>query len=188
MVESYSSEPYLRLNGKLTLGHIDYALKEQSGGQENASEIVSACAVGAEGFQKRLEQVGSAYEKLKVRVHKLAERAALKQKQAANGLHHHVDDSSSESEEETKDSSPDTKDGDFNQDWEKKRKRRTKEDIEKEALLMGDLYAILGLDHLTYEAGEGDIKSAYKKLALMYHPDKIGESITQSDKEVWLQV
>jgi len=74
------------------------------------------------------------------------------------------------------------------QDWEKKRKRRTKEDIEKEALLMGDLYSILGLDHLTYEAGDGDIKSAYRKLALMYHPDKIGESISESDKEVWLKV
>ena len=35
-----------------------------------------------------------------------------------------------------------------NEEWEKKRKRRTREDIEKEALLMGDLYAILGLDHL----------------------------------------
>jgi curved DNA-binding protein CbpA len=43
---------------------------------------------------------------------------------------------------------------------------------------MGDLYAILGIDHLSHEAGEGDIKSAYKKLALMYHPDKIGENIT----------
>lgn len=53
---------------------------------------------------------------------------------------------------------------------------------------MGDLYAILGLDHLTYEAGEGDIKSAYKKLALMYHPDKRGESITDKDKEIWLNV
>lgn len=53
---------------------------------------------------------------------------------------------------------------------------------------MGDLYSILGLDHLTYEAGDGDIKSAYRKLALMYHPDKIGESISESDKEVWLKV
>ncbi len=53
---------------------------------------------------------------------------------------------------------------------------------------MGDLYGILGLEHLTYEAGDGDIKSAYRKLALMYHPDKIGESISESDKEVWLKV
>ena len=74
------------------------------------------------------------------------------------------------------------------EEWEKKRRRRTKEEIEKEALLMGDLYAILGLEHLTYEAGEGDIKSAYKKLALMYHPDKIGESYSDTDKEVWLKV
>jgi DnaJ-class molecular chaperone len=54
--------------------------------------------------------------------------------------------------------------------------------------LMGDLYAILGIEHLTYEAGEGDIKSAYKKLALMYHPDKLGENITESDKEIWLKI
>jgi len=53
---------------------------------------------------------------------------------------------------------------------------------------MGDLYSILGLDHLSYEAGDGDIKQAYKKLALMYHPDKLGDSITESDKEVWLKI
>jgi DnaJ-class molecular chaperone len=74
------------------------------------------------------------------------------------------------------------------EEWEKKRRRRTKEEIEKEALLMGDLYSILGIEHLTYEAGEGDIKSAYKKLALMYHPDKIGESFSDTDKEVWLKI
>ena len=53
---------------------------------------------------------------------------------------------------------------------------------------MGDLYSILGLEDKTYEAGEGDIKSAYKKLALMYHPDKMGDKIKESDKEVWLKV
>ena len=46
---------------------------------------------------------------------------------------------------------------------------------------MGDLYAILGLDHLQFEAGEGDIKSAYKKMALMYHPDKMGDKITEKE-------
>jgi len=41
------------------------------------------------------------------------------------------------------------KNGEFMQtkskDYEKKRKKKSKEDIEREALLMGDLYAILGL-------------------------------------------
>lgn len=53
---------------------------------------------------------------------------------------------------------------------------------------MGDQYAILGLEHLTYEAGEGDIKTAYRKLALMYHPDKMGEDVTEKSKEIWLNV
>ena len=93
--------------------------------------------------------------------------------------------SSDESEEEKEEVKTEE---DFNQNWEKKRKKRTKEDIEREALLMGDLYSMLGLEHLSYEAGDGDIKQAYKKLALMYHPDKLGENITESDKEVWLRI
>lgn len=74
------------------------------------------------------------------------------------------------------------------QDWEKKRKRRTKEDIEKEIQGVGDLYAILGIEEKSLDATEADVKSAYKKMALIYHPDKIGENITDSDKEIWLKV
>ena len=131
--------------------------------------------------------MGSAYEKLKVRIAKMREKYDEQMKKKAENPHHHVhvaDETSSESEEEEKGAEEPSK----SEEWEKKRRRRTKEDIEKEALLMGDLYAILGLEHLTYEAGEGDIKSAYKKLALMYHPDKIGESYSDTDKEVWLKV
>jgi len=53
---------------------------------------------------------------------------------------------------------------------------------------MENLYAILGIDHLGFEAGDGDIKAAYRNLALLYHPDKLGENITATDKEVWLKV
>jgi DnaJ-class molecular chaperone len=53
---------------------------------------------------------------------------------------------------------------------------------------VGDLYAMLGLADRTYEAGDSEIKQSYKKMALMYHPDKLGDSITESDKEVWLKI
>ena len=165
------------MNGMLTLEPADPSLKEP---------LVLAGIDLLSELQRPLEQVGSAYEKLKVRIAKMREKYDEQMKKKAENPQHNVhvaDETSSESEEEKGAEEPGK-----SEEWEKKRRRRTKEEIEKEALLMGDLYAILGLEHLTYEAGEGDIKSAYKKLALMYHPDKIGESYSDTDKEVWLKV
>jgi hypothetical protein len=73
-------------------------------------------------------------------------------------------------------------------DYGKKRKTRTKEEIQKQALLMENLYAALGLEELSLEAKEGDISKAYKKMALRYHPDKLGEKYGEADKKIWLQV
>jgi DnaJ-class molecular chaperone len=127
-----------------------------------------------EEMQRGIEQVGSAYERLKVKVAKqLQKQADTQKKRSANPMHESSDSEEREEEKEAAGAGEEKKD-----EWEKKRHKRTKEDIEREVLLMGDLYAILGLEHLTYEAGEGDIKSAYKKLALMCHPDKLGENIT----------
>ena len=150
------------------------------------SLVVSGLSLIAE-LSRSIEQVGSAYEKLKIRIAKQREKYEEQMKKKADNPHHHVhieeESSSSESEEEEKGPEQGK-----SEEWEKKRRRRTKEEIEKEALLMGDLYSILGIEHLTYEAGDSDIKSAYKKLALMYHPDKMGESYSETDKEVWLKV
>ena len=60
--------------------------------------------------------------------------------------------------------------------------------MEKEALLDENLYEILNLEDLSYEASELDIKKAYRKASLVYHPDKLGENITENDKQVWLRV
>ena len=40
----------------------------------------------------------------------------------------------------------------------------------------------------TYEATDKMITTAYRKMALKYHPDKLGDGITERDKEVWLKI
>lgn len=96
-----------------------------------------------------------------------------------------------ESEEETKGDEDDKDQAELDEEarkeFEKKRTKKTKEQIEKEAL-EGNLYGILELQDKTYEAGEQDISKAYKKLALRYHPDKLGDKITEADKTMWLKV
>lgn len=75
-----------------------------------------------------------------------------------------------------------------NENYEKKRKQKTKEDIEREALEMGDLYGLLGLGDKKHESTDSEIARAYKKMALRYHPDKLGDKITQQDKDHWLKL
>ncbi len=130
--------------------------------------------------------MGSGYEALKRKYARLHERM---EKGASAAF---TDSESSESdgggEGETEESKEGARSRGASEDFEKKRHRKTKADVEREALEKGDLYALLGLEKLKFEAGEGDIGKAYKKFALKYHPDKLGDSITEQDKEMWLKV
>jgi hypothetical protein len=86
--------------------------------------------------------------------------------------------------------SPDKKAEDDEDDlkYANKRKKKTKEDIEREALLMEDLYGTLGLADKKFEASDAEIGKAYKKASLHFHPDKLGDKYTEKDKEVWLKI
>ena len=53
---------------------------------------------------------------------------------------------------------------------------------------MENLYEILNLEHKSYQASEAEIKKAYRKATLVYHPDKLGDKITEADKQIWLKV
>jgi len=92
----------------------------------------------------------------------------------------------SEDEESPEEEVVNAEDAKGAEEYEKKRKKKTKADIEREALLMGDLYAILGLEDVSYEASAAAIGKAYKKAALVFHPDKLGDALTEKDREVWL--
>jgi len=79
MVESFKTDAYVRINGLLALPGIDIEMKKQQDGKENASEVVDTFSI-CEDLRKPIEQVGSAYEKLKVRVHKQHLKAATNHK------------------------------------------------------------------------------------------------------------
>lgn len=72
--------------------------------------------------------------------------------------------------------------------YDKKRNKKTKEDIAREALEMEDLYGTLGLGDKLFEASDKEIHSSYKKAALHFHPDKLGDKLTEKDKAVWLKI
>lgn len=162
--------PQVLLNGMLTLPPSDPNLPD-------GGEIFDAWAF-PEGSTKKIEQVGSAYEVLKKKYAKLEER--MKMGASAN---FEPDDE----EEKKGDSGEEEMDAKQKEEFEKKRKKKTKAQIEAEALA-GDLYGLLGLEDKTYEAGENDINKAYKKLALQFHPDKLGDKYTDQAKEMWLKI
>ena len=90
----------------------------------------------------------------------------------------------------------------FHKEWEKKRKNKSSKENDTNMLLTTDHYAVLGLEDLTLAATEGQIKGAYRKLALQYHPDKHkrdGKTLEQFEeneltvdekvrKEIWLKI
>jgi len=70
-----------------------------------------------------------------------------------------------------------------------KKKKRTKAEIEKEGFVMGDMYALLDIERgSNFEMDEATIAKAYRKVAVQFHPDKLGANITAKDKEVWLKI
>ena len=168
--------------GRRAIGPSDAELGEDK-------EVIMPSAMPEESV-KRIEQVGKAYETLKRKYARLAERMA-------EGLPACFESDESQDEEEKKEgASGGSDEADEEEDkaqearreeFEKKRKQKTKEQIEREAL-EGNLYGALEMYDVTYDADEKMITKAYRKMALRYHPDKLGDKMTERDKEVWLKI
>lgn len=69
-----------------------------------------------------------------------------------------------------------------------KHHKRTKAEIDAAALSDSNLYELLGLEKFGMDSTEKQIAKAYRKKALTYHPDKLGEKITEDDKAIWLEI
>jgi len=89
----------------------------------------------------------------------------------------------------------------FSGKWAQKAKKMTKEERAKQSLFKENYYEILGLEDIGINATETDIKSAYRKLATLYHPDKVQAENKQEEekmeikkeaskvnKEIWSQI
>lgn len=118
-----------------------------------------------EEYKRRIDCAGAAFE------------AFYKEKILGHEAKVDGEDSKQEGEEEFANA--------HKKDWEKKRKRKTEAELLQESLQDNDMYTVLGLEDLGMGATLSDIKSAYKKMALVYHPDKQSNGATDP---MWLKV
>eukprot|EP01024_Parvocaulis_polyphysoides_P048263 TRINITY_DN458_c0_g1_i1.p1 TRINITY_DN458_c0_g1~~TRINITY_DN458_c0_g1_i1.p1 ORF type:complete len:669 (-),score=172.32 TRINITY_DN458_c0_g1_i1:221-2197(-) len=96
-----------------------------------------------------------------------------------NGLIENSEDEKEEQDLEDTDETEQT--DDFNLEgveWKGKGKKKGKSKKKGE-----DLYALLGLENLRWMATEKQLKDGYKKSALKCHPDKIGEGVSDEDRQ-----
>ena len=66
----------------------------------------------------------------------------------------------------------------FEYEWEKEYKSQQKNNKDGFSTNKENFYQILGIDDLFLNAKQEDIRKAYKKLAVLYHPDKNKENIS----------
>ena len=69
-----------------------------------------------------------------------------------------------------------------NKDYESHAKKISIDDMIKD-----DYYKVLGLDDLKWRATDEQVRSAYRKLALKYHPDKLAAP-TPEDRQIFLKI
>ena len=133
-------------------------------------------------FAKKIEPAGHGYANLQDRVVNFQKYIDIEEEEKKKANAAKEEDKEVEEEDEEADKERDA------QYEGKTRVKKTKEQIDREALDKDNLYDILEIGELGMDANEKKISKAYKKMALKYHPDKIGEKLTARDKEIWLQI
>ena len=176
-----TAAPYGKRKIRRAKGTLPLQASEEELGDE---KVVVSQRAQPEDSVKRIEQAGMWYGKLCQKYAKLAESLE-------KGASAHFEESEEEEKKEEKnsgsDDAEDEEDTARKEEFEKKRTKKTKADVEREAL-EGNLYGALEMQDKTYEATDKEITKAYRKMALKYHPDKLGDKLTERDKEVWLKI
>jgi hypothetical protein len=111
---------------------------------------------------KMIEQVGNGYEALKKRYARLEENIKI------GALAQFSDEDDASDSEEIKRGRLPSMD-----DEAKKQARRDRRALERAFCAEGNLYGVLELEKFTWESTQSQIKKAYQKAALKYHPDKV---------------
>ena len=130
------------------------------------------------GPPKTIQQAGKAYAKLQAKALRTIQR-----KQIADGVELKDEQGNKivveDSDEETKEEATKV---------ETKKKKKTKEEYVADGMMLDNLYSAIGLEPDDLEATDMEIAKAYKDMAIMFHPDKLGRAPNEHDKEVWLQI
>lgn len=140
----------------------------------NGSEVFSGISI-LEEYRRKVEPAGHFYESY-YKKHQLK----------LQGVHHEPA-ATGEDEEEKKDEPT----AEQIKDWEKKRKKKkTEAEMLQQKLASSNHYEALGLKEIGVEATEKEIKTAYRKMALIYHPDKQEkkEGASKDTDPMWLKV
>jgi hypothetical protein len=125
-------------------------------------------------FSKSIEQAGRGYEEFKLKMH-LIKTGMFKEKEEKE-IPKEDSDNKKDSQEEIEIDEEKMKN--------KKRKRKMSMNLKNNV----NFYELMGFKDWGEDFSEKTLKKKYMKLALKYHPDKMGDQYDEEAKKKWLLV
>jgi hypothetical protein len=132
-------------------------------------------------YSKPIEQAGRGYEEFKLKRH-LIKTGMFKEKETSK-----ENSNKEEDIKETKDTKMETQE-EIEIDEEKMKNKKRKRKVSMNMKNNINYYEVMGYKDWGEDFTEKTLKKKYMKLALKYHPDKMGDQYDEEAKKRWLLV
>mgnify|MGYP001800964444 CR=1 FL=1 len=133
-------------------------------------QIFKGIALGS----RQIEQAGRGYEEFKLKMHMIKMGIFKEQKEETK------------SEEDDKDAEGEIEEGKIDEEKMKNKRKKRKASMNMKNNV--NYYEVMGFDDCGEDFNEKQLKKKYMKLALKYHPDKMGKDYNEEAKKRWLKV